>query len=283
MTSGHFNFASIPSTATITGLTLETKWSVSAANPTAQLGIQAFTGTTAIGAPATTPSGSSPPVTATVFTTSPSVAGLTPADFANGAFTVNVTGSRASGSAPITASVDYVSATVTYTTTTNTQIPECDYNNDWSVAKQNPALACTDVTVGGYAPRTYTQTYASSCPAGTHTQWAFLTYDTTTPSNTSGSSDVKFRIQTAPLLLDGGVGAPTSWVTVADTPAGGDPAACPMSGPSPCPKDLYAALGKPGATNGDLTLQVTLTPSPDGLVEPTLNSWQITYSCPASE
>jgi hypothetical protein len=57
-----------------------------------------------------------------------------------------------------------------------------------------------------------------------------------------------------------------------------------MSGPAPCPKDLYAALGgRPGATNEDLTLQVTLTPSPDNQVAPTLNSWQITYSCPAAE
>jgi hypothetical protein len=57
-----------------------------------------------------------------------------------------------------------------------------------------------------------------------------------------------------------------------------------MSGPSPCPKNLYTALGgPPGATNEDLTLQVTLTPSPDGQVAPTLNSWQITYSCPPSE
>jgi hypothetical protein len=35
--------------------------------------------------------------------------------------------------------------------------------------------------------------------------------------------------------------------------------------------------------NLGLTLQVTLTPSPDSLVAPTLNNWAITYSCPASE
>jgi hypothetical protein len=177
-----------------------------------------------------------------------------------------------------------VTATVTYTTTNNLQIAECNYDNDWSVEKQNPALACQNVTTGGYAPLTYTQTYASSCPAGSHTQWAFLAYDTTTPSDGSGSSDVKFEVQTAPAAGDGGSGTPTSWVTVADTPAAGAPAVCPMSGPSPCPKDLYAGLGgAPGATNENLTLRVTLTPSPDGQVAPTLNSWQITYSCPASE
>jgi hypothetical protein len=283
MTLGHFGF-NIPSTATITGLTLETKWSVSASNTTAQLGIEAFTGTTAIGTLATTPSGSSPPTTDTVFTTSPSVAGLTYADFTNGTFTVSVTGSRGSGSTGTTARVDYVRVTVTYTTTTDTQIPECNYNNDWSVSKQNPALACQNVTTGGYTAQAYTQTYTASCPSGTHPQWAYLAYDATTPSNASGSSDVKFQIQTAPLLVDGGVGTPTAWVSAADTPGAGDPALCPMSGPSPCPKNLYTALGgPPGATNEDLTLQVTLTPSPDGQVAPTLNSWQITYSCPPSE
>jgi len=283
LTIGHFGF-NIPSTATITGLTLAAKWSVSASNTTAQLGVQAFTGTTGIGSAATTTAGSSPPTTDTVFTTSPSVAGLTYADFANGTFTVNVTGSRGSGSTPVTANLDYVTATVTYTTTTNLQIPECNYNNDWSVEKQNPALACQNVTTGGYAAQAYTQTYTASCPSGTHPQWGFLTYNATTPSDSSGSSDVKFQIQTAPLLVDGGAGSPTSWVTVADTPSAGDPAVCPMSGPSPCPKDLYSALGgPPGANNEDLTLQVTLTPSPDSQVAPTLNSWQITYSCPPSE
>jgi hypothetical protein len=283
MTVGNFGF-SIPATATITGLTLATKWSVSARNTTAQLGLQAYAGSTAIGTESTTASGSSPPTTDTVFSASPPVTGLTAASFANGTFTMRVRATRASGSASITARVDYVTATVTYTTTTNKQIPECNYNNDWSVSKQNPALACQNVTTGGYAPRTYTQTYTSTCPAGTHTQWAFLAYDATTPSNASGSTDVKFQIQTAPVLVDGGVGAPTAWVTVADTPRASDPAVCPMSGPSPCPKDLYSALGGlPGATNQDLTLQVTLTPSPDSQLAPTLNSWQITYSCPASE
>jgi hypothetical protein len=283
MTVGHFGF-NIPITATITGLTLQTKWSVSASNSSAQLGVQAFTGTTGIGTLATTPTGSSPPTTDTVFTTSPPVTGLTYADFANGTFTVNLSASRGSGSAPITANIDYVTATVTYTMTANSQIPECNYNNDWSVSKQNPALTCSNVTTGGYTPTTYTQTYASSCPAGTHTQWAFLSYNTTTPSDASGSSDVQFQVQTAPVLVDGGVGTPTSWVTVANTPSSGDPAVCPMSGPSPCPKDLFAALGgAPGATNQDLTLQVTLNPSPDGQVAPTLNSWQITYSCPPTE
>jgi hypothetical protein len=282
MSLGHFTL-NIPSDATITGLTLSAKWSVSASNTTAQLGIQAF-GMNPIGTVATTPSGSSPPTTDTVFTTSPSVAGLTFADFGNPTFTVAVTASRASGSTPITAKVDYVTATVTYTETTNSQIPECNYNNDWSVSKQNPALACQNVTTGGYAPTAYTQTYTSTCPAGTHTQWAFFSYNATTPSNASGSSDVKFQVQTAPALADGGAGTPTSWVTVANTPAAGDPASCPMSGPSPCPKNLYTDLGgAPGATNEDLTLQVTLTPSPDGQVAPTLNSWQITYSCPPTE
>jgi hypothetical protein len=283
MTVGGFGF-NIPSSATITGLTLTTKWSVSATNIAAQLGVQAFSGGGAVDTEATTASGASPPTTDTVFTATPSVAGLTPASFADGTFTVTVRGTRGAGSTPVTANVDYVAATVTYTTTTNQQIPECNYSNDWSVSKQNPSLACQNATTGGYATRTYTQTYTSSCPSGTRTQWAYLAYNTTTPSDVSGSSDVKFQIQTAPSLADGGAGTPTSWVTAADAPAAGDPALCAMGGPSPCPKDLYAALGGlPAADNPILNLQVTLTPSPDGQVAPTLNSWQITYSCPPSE
>jgi hypothetical protein len=283
MSLGNFGL-NIPSTATITGLAVAAKWSVSASNTSAQLGLQAFTSGTAIDTEATTPTGSSPPTADAAFTATPSIAGLTPASFADGTFTVNVRAARAAGSTPVTARVDYVTVTVTYTTTANLQIPECNYNNDWSVSKQNPALACQNVLTGGYATRTYTQTYASSCPAGTRTQWGYLAYDATTPSDASGSSDVKFQVNTIPSPADGGTGMPTAWVTAANTPAAGDPALCPVSGPSPCPKDLYAALGGlPAARNQGLTLQVTLTPSPDSLVAPTLNSWQITYSCPASE
>jgi len=283
MTLGNFGL-NIPSTATITGLTIAAKWSVSASNTSAQLGLQASTGGAAIDTEATTPAGSSPPTTDTVFTATPSIAGLTPASFADGTFTVNVRAARAAGSTPVTANVDYVTVTVTYTTTTNLQIPECNYNNDWSVSKQNPALACQNVLTGGYATKTYAQTYTSSCPAGTRTQWGYLAYNATTPSDASGSSDVKFQVNTTPSLVDGGIGTPTAWVTAADTPAASDPAVCSVSGPSPCPKDLYAALGgRPAAQNPVLTLQVTLAPSPDGLFAPTLNNWQITYSCPASE
>jgi hypothetical protein len=134
-----------------------------------------------------------------------------------------------------------------------------------------------------YGPVVYSQTYTGKCPPATRVQWDLLAYEVTTPSSGGTSSTAKFEVRSAPLTADGGAGTYTSFAQAALAPAP-DPASCPLGGPSPCPKDLYVALGGAGgATNELLELKVTLTPSTDLSVAPTLRSWQVTYSCPPSE
>jgi hypothetical protein len=96
---------------------------------------------------------------------------------------------------------------------------------------------------------------------------------------------VKFSVQTAPKLDDGGVGAFGAFnqVAQAPNPPGSYPASCPLSGSSPCPVDLATALGPTDSKNEFLNLQITVDPTPDGLAGPTVNSWQITYDCVPNE
>ncbi len=128
-----------------------------------------------------------------------------------------------------------------------------------------------------YSPVTYTQTYQATCPSGTLPQWGYLAYDSTTPSD----SNILFQVRTAadqPSLTSASyVSAATAQASPVNTQV------CPMSGPSPCPVDLYSKLGKFNAINQYLELQITLNPTSDGSQAPTVNNWQITYSCPPAQ
>ena len=132
-------------------------------------------------------------------------------------------------------------------------------------------LGCPTV----YEGTVVTQVYAPECPPGTHVQWGYLAYDTTTPSD----STVVFAARTAETeaLLTG------PFTPVATAQAAPDTQVCPMTGSSGCPVDLYAALGTAAAFGSVLELQVTLNPSSTSTSSPTLHDWQITYSCPPSE
>ncbi len=128
-----------------------------------------------------------------------------------------------------------------------------------------------------YLPSSTSEVYQASCPKGTTVQWGFLAYDTLTP----GDSNVRFRVQTS----DDNVtfGALSGVIATAHaTPT--DTQVCPMGGPAPCPVDLFDALGGlPDAQKQYLRLQADLTPTTDKYKTPTLNNWQVTYSCPDSE
>jgi hypothetical protein len=151
--------------------------------------------------------------------------------------------------------------------------PACGDN--WADIKSGGAC----VPIQTLVPTVTTQTYVGSCPAGTHVQWGALTYSTTVANNASGNSDVTFKAQTAPTLLDGGTGTFGSYVTLADAVVT-DPAVCQ----APCAIDMYTKLGgKPAATNEVLNLQFTVSPTPDQQAGGSLNSYQVTFSCPPSE
>ncbi len=127
-----------------------------------------------------------------------------------------------------------------------------------------------------YQPVTYTQIYQGACPAGTHVQWGYFAYNTLTPSD----SNIVFEARTATTAA--GLAPPNT--SLATAKASPDTQVCPIAGPSPCPVDLYAKLGgPPKATNEFLEIVANMNPSTDKKAAPTLNSWELTYSCPATE
>jgi hypothetical protein len=121
-------------------------------------------------------------------------------------------------------------------------------------------------------------TYTATCQPGFKASWNQFAYNTTVPA----TSDVVFKISTAPLLPDGGAGTFTTPVMVAhpSNPLITDPAVCAMSGPSPCPKGLTTLLGATAAANPVLKLELTLTAT---TALPVVNSWQVTFNCVANE
>lgn len=122
---------------------------------------------------------------------------------------------------------------------------------------------------------TVEQLYTGSCPPGTKLQWGFLAYNTVTP----GDSNVVFEAQTSTSAA-----MFPALVPVATAKASPNSQVCLMGGPSPCPVSLFSKLGGiPNAQNELLKLRIKVNPSTDKSQAPTVNNWEITYSCPASE
>jgi hypothetical protein len=197
--------------------------------------------------------------------------------------------------------------------------PGCADN--WGIlSDNNNPPACSEMAP--FTSQTTTFTYSSStCPVGTHGQWALLTYNATVGVGATAlqTAEVLFQVATQPVLADGGTGPLTSFVTVADVKGvfGGnnlaDPAVCTVGGPaattpagacsngngnpSPpcCPKSIAQALELPTPTglgpaagvvaddNTDLTLKITINPSPDGTQTATVANWQVSFDCVPSE
>jgi hypothetical protein len=154
--------------------------------------------------------------------------------------------------------------------------PGC--SNNWTGIHTPPA--CTTTTVSTYMPVTTTYAYNSSCPIGYRGQWGYLGWTSTLPAGTA----IAFRARTRTPLADGAAGAWTAWFNVGAAPVP-DPQVCPMSSDgSPCPKNLFAIMGKPAATNEQLELEITVTPSSGTpQVFPTFPQWQLNYSCVPAE
>ena len=111
----------VPAGATVLGVTTEVNWNVSVANANVLLGVQPMLGGAALGTELTTGAGISPPVSASLASTTiaTNVAGsaLSPSDFADPNFAVLLRATRASGTIPdpdTTAMVDFIRARVKY-------------------------------------------------------------------------------------------------------------------------------------------------------------------------
>lgn len=140
-------------------------------------------------------------------------------------------------------------------------------------AKIEVSIGCPPI----YTPTTYEEVYTGTCPQpGTKVQWGFFAYNTVTP----GDSNVVFDAQVS---SDNGItfSAP---VNLAIAKASPNTQVCPMGGPAPCPVNVFNKLGGlPNAQKELLKLKTTVNPTTDKLAAPTINNWEITYSCPATE
>jgi hypothetical protein len=117
--------------------------------------------------------------------------------------------------------------------------------------------------------------YAGRCEGDGVVQWGFFTYEATTP----GDSTAEFRIRTAPTHDELGRASFTLLIT-ARAP---DTQSCSFFGPAPCPIDLYEVLeGAPRAHHAFAELSVLLNPTSDGTALPSVQSWNLNYSCPLS-
>lgn len=143
-----------------------------------------------------------------------------------------------------------------------------------TTATNDPGSKIT-ITLGcpkALGPKTVLIPYQGQCPPGSKPVWNFLAYDAVTPA----TSTVSFRARTA----DTQAGLTSaSWHNLTTTPP--NPASCPLSGPAPCPVDVYTALGFPDNKRAWLELEVYLVPGGGGI--PVVNGFDVTYSCPPSE
>ncbi len=127
-----------------------------------------------------------------------------------------------------------------------------------------------------FTPITYTETYESTCPAGTKTQWGYFTYDSTTLSD----SNVVFSVRSADTEV--GLGSATQHLVATAHATPTDTQVCDAS--TACQVDLFNELGGlPDARRDWLEVTMELNPSMDGTIAPAVNDWQITFSCPDAE
>ncbi len=129
----------------------------------------------------------------------------------------------------------------------------------------------------------YVQRYKSECPLGTKVQWGFLTYDSVEPPQTS--TDIKIRVADDEAEFDTpappmDVGPPYYDLATATLGPPDTQQCLLVGGPAVCSIDLFAKLGgPPAAVYDNLELTFAMHTNVSKSQTPTMNSWQITYSC----
>ncbi len=125
----------------------------------------------------------------------------------------------------------------------------------------------------GSGPVTQQELYEGSCEGAT-VQWGFFTF---LQAATPGDSSILFRLRTAASEAELARGAFVD-LLIASAALGTD--RCGFTGPAPCPIDLYDALGgSPLAHHPFAQLDVRLSPASEDGRMPTVEQWQLTYSC----
>lgn len=154
--------------------------------------------------------------------------------------------------------------------------------NNWTGFNASQVPAC----VVNHEPKIVTYTYNGVCPLGKVPQWSKLGWSSSTPLTTS----IVFEVRVRSRAPDGGFGPWGPWVVAGrakqSTAPPDDPQNCPMNGPAPCPKDLFAPLSDAGASGlasrgEELELRITLNPVL--ATGPTLYSYNVSYACVSVE
>ncbi len=153
---------------------------------------------------------------------------------------------------------------------------ECTCENNWTVWKGSNNNPCQPVQVYQANPIVKNLTYQGVCPPGTRVQWQYLTWDTTTPLDSS----VLWRARVA--TTSGGLSAASYFAlgTAKVTPTP-DTHICSMVAPAGCPINLFNAFGGSPAANSEfLELEITMNPTSNLQQGAKVNNWQISYTCP---
>jgi hypothetical protein len=131
----------------------------------------------------------------------------------------------------------------------------------------------------------HVETYESKCPIGTKVQWGFMTYDSIEPPGTK--TEIKIRVaddMAEFALLPPMAGAPAYYDLATASLGPPDTQQCLLvGGPAICSIDLFNKLGGlPAAGYDNLELTFRMFSNIAHSQTPTINGWQITYSCPDS-
>jgi hypothetical protein len=140
---------------------------------------------------------------------------------------------------------------------------------DGGVADSTDAGAASATTQGSV---TLEQSYQGTCEGST-VQWGFFTYRTQTP----GDSSIGFRVRTAPTEV--ALAHETYRDLITASVALGT-VRCNFTGPARCPLDLYELLGgAPLAHHPFAQLEVLFNPDSEDGRMPSVEEWQLTFSC----
>jgi hypothetical protein len=177
--------------------------------------------------------------------------------------------SRAQGAADCDAT-HYTVTQLGATTTVSLCPAACTALTNASGASLEVNLPCAGP---GYTANTFRESYHATCSSEQTSQWGFLAYDFTTPSDSSVTLRVRHGVDEAEL-------SSASFEDLLTVNAASANEACPLSGPSPCPVDLFELLeGAPDAFAPYLELEFEVSPSSDASEAPLLSDWTVTYSC----
>lgn len=125
-----------------------------------------------------------------------------------------------------------------------------------------------------YDAYSFTQVYEAQCEYDQIPQWAYCSIETTTPSDTSVTLEIRSAAVEVELTSVG-------WrpLAVLSTANGNNTCSGPAS--TNCPLDIYAALGgaAPEVNQSFVEVQVTFTPDSSGTQLPEVEEWSLSYSC----